>query len=185
MRQKKRPDLCSTLILSGFLLSLPVQAITDYGGFRDGDVRFFGEVVNAACAVAVDSQDQTVLMGQVRSNSFTDLGEWTDPHPFRIKLEDCSTNVSQNVGVMFSGETDGKDLLVFRTGNGAGAAEGIGIGITDATGQLIIPNTAPARYAPIQEGETVLHYTARYRSTSRTVKAGNASAQVWFNLFYQ
>ncbi|MDA3131344.1 fimbrial protein [Atlantibacter subterranea] len=175
----------SPLILLTFIVSTSAQAKTDYGGFRDGDVRFYGQVVNAACSVALESRNQVVEMGQVRSNRFRSIGEWQDPHPFRIKLEDCSTNVSQSVGVMFSGETDGKDPLVFQAGFGAGAAEGVGIGISDATGQLLAPNLAPTRYTALQEGETVLSYIARYRATRRDVKAGDASAQVWFSLFYQ
>ncbi|QFH71693.1 fimbrial protein [Enterobacter sp. E76] len=185
MRTEIRRHDYIPLIFFIFIVSGTAQAKTDFGGFEDGDVRFYGQVVNAACSVAVDSRDQIVDMGQVRSNRFRTLGEWQDPHPFHIRLEDCSTNVSQSVGVMFSGEADGKDPLVFQTGYGAGAATGVGIGISDATGQLLMPNIAPIRFSPIQEGETVLHYIARYRATSRTVSAGDASAQVWFSLFYQ
>lgn len=172
------------------LLSL-VAAPSAYAGnhhyvnIHGGDVHFFGQVVNAACSISVDSRNQTVQMGQVRSNQFASLGDWEDPQPFQIALEDCDTAVSQNVGVLFTGESDGKDPLVFRAGYGAGAAHGVGIGIFDGAGNLLVPDTRPPWFAPLQEGETVLSYTARYRATDRRVKAGSASAQVWFNVIYQ
>lgn len=185
MRQLMRRNLYSVLTPFFITFSLSVHAapLTNY--IKDGYVHFYGKVVNAGCSVATDSQDQTVQMGQIRSNTFSSLGEWNDPHSFQIKLEDCSTDVTKTVGIMFTGESDGKDPLVFRTGNHAGASNGVGIGISDSLGHLLVPNTSPVKYSPLEEGETVLNYTARYRATSRNVIPGDASTQVWFSLYYQ
>ncbi|WP_368749894.1 fimbrial protein [Klebsiella aerogenes] len=187
MREGRCRGACALLTLSLALsVSLPALAgnkhfVTIYGG----DVHFYGQVVSAACAVSADSVDQTVQMGQVRSNDFKDLGDWEDPVHFQIKLEDCDTNVSQTAGVLFTGQSDGKDPQVFKAGYGAGAAQGVGIGIFDESGNLLVPDTAPPWYAPLQDGENILHFMARYRSTSRRVQAGDAGTQVWFNVVYQ
>lgn len=187
MRQKTRHEFCCTLLSLGFILSIsPLQAGNNhYVNIYGGDVHFYGQVVNAACSVSADSREQTVQMGQVRSNEFKFLGDWEDPVPFQIKLEDCDATVSQSVGVLFTGESDGKDPQVFKAGEGAGAAQGVGIGIFDAEGYLLIPDTTPVWYAPLQDGETVLSYIARYRATSTTVKPGDAGTEVWFNVVYQ
>jgi fimbrial protein len=150
-----------------------------------GDVHFQGQVVKAACSVRADSSDQIVAMGQVRSDEFTDLGTWADPTPFSIYLEDCDNSVSHSAGVLFTGMRDSKDPLVFKTGFGAGAAQGVGLGIFSGDGKIVIPNTEPLWQAPLIDGEVVLHFMAKYRATSVKVTPGVANATVWFSIFYQ
>lgn len=152
---------------------------------EDGQVTFMGQVVNAACTVNTDSQDLVVHIGQVRSSQFISTGDWAMPTPFQIKLEECDASVSQRAGVLFYGETALKDPQIFHAGKGAGAAKGIGIGIFDATGHLLIPGTTPLWKAPLRGGENVLRFIAKYRSTAPHVQAGNADAQIWFNVIYQ
>lgn len=156
------------------------HVVTVYGG----SVHFTGGVVSAACAVDVDSASQTVQMGHVRSNEFSGVGTWTDPQPFTIKLKDCDTRVSQQVGVAFNGVTDGKDPGVLAITDGAGNAQGVGIGIFDNLGNQVIPNTSPASFTALQDNTTVLSFIAKYRSTSRKVSPGQADAQTWFTLTY-
>lgn len=160
-------------------VGLPVMAADD------GSVHFQGQVVNTACSVIAGSQEQVVHMGQVRSSQFTAAGDWVAPTAFQITLEDCDTSVSRHAGVLFGGESDAKDPQVFRAGYGAGAAQGIGVGIFDAAGHLLVPDTAPPWYAPLQNGENVLSFIAKYRATEQHVQAGTADAQVWFTVVYQ
>ncbi|MDY1038707.1 fimbrial protein [Lelliottia sp. CFBP8978] len=184
-RNARNGSYCAlVLFVSAFFIS-PVQAKKPFVNVYGGDVHFYGQVVHAACSVSADSRNQIVQMGQVRSNEFQNSGEWEDPVSFQIKLEDCSAMVSQSAGVIFTGQSDGKDPQVFRAGDGAGAAQGIGIGIFDAAGHLLVPDSQPLWFAPLQDGESVLSYIAKYRATSTVVKAGDAGAQVWFNVVYQ
>lgn len=177
MRQVTRQSVLFFSIL--LCVALPASAIDD------GSVHFQGQVVNTGCSVSAESQDQIVRMGQIRNNEFAATGDWAAPTAFQITLEDCDTSVSQRAGVLFSGESDAKDPQIFRAGYGAGAAQGIGVGIFDATGHLLIPDTAPPWYAPLQNGANVLRFMAKYRSTQPHVQAGTADAQVWFNVVYQ
>lgn len=75
----------------------------------------------------VGDQQMTVNMGQVSSNRFHSTGEDASPVPFDIHLQDCSTKVSQQVGVSFRGVADGKNPDVLSVGEGPGIATGIGI----------------------------------------------------------
>lgn len=188
MRPHKSRRRYSALLSVSVLISISWPAlagnhhfVTTYGG----DVHFAGQVVDAACSVSADSRDMTVQMGQIRNTDFVSLGDWEGPVAFQIKLENCSTAVSKTVGVIFTGIADGKDPQVFKAGWGASAAQGVGIGIFDAADNLLTPDTAPVWYAPLQDGEDVLSYTARYRATDRVVHAGSADTQVWFNVVYQ
>ena len=177
--------LLLTLIASSFAARASRDVILDSSSMNSGDVHFRGQVVNAACVVSAGSQYQTVLMRQVRSAQFQGVGDWSPAVDFQIRLEDCETTVSQQAGVMFTGTTDGKDPQIFQVGNGASAAQGVGIGIFDAAGNLVIPNTSPSWLTPLQDGKTILNYSAKYRATDQQVFAGNANAEVWFNVVYQ
>lgn len=149
-----------------------------------GVIHLQGEVAAGACAVSPDSQNKMVVMGTVRSNQFNGVGSWADPVPFRLQLVDCNTALSQQVGMMFSGVTDGKDPLVFSVGRGPGVAEGVGIGLFDAEGQLIVPNTEPRSFTLLNAGTVEIPLTAKYRATGHDIVPGEASTVVYFSLFY-
>ncbi|ENZ7484588.1 fimbrial protein [Klebsiella aerogenes] len=149
-----------------------------------GIVHLRGQVTAGACAVSPESQNEIVVMGQVRSNQFSGVGTWADPVAFNLQLVDCSTAVSQQVGMVFSGVTDGKDPYVFSAGYGSEAAQGVGIGIFDSGGTLIIPNTQPRYFTTLTKGTVTVPLTAKYRATSLMVAPGDASAVVDFSLYY-
>lgn len=150
-----------------------------------GQTRFYGKVVNAACTVEVGSRDQIVNMGVIRNSFFNNIGSWSGSVRFNIDLIDCSNNVSQYVTVFFRGLSDGKDPQVFKVRGGEGGARGIGIGIFDTEDNLFLPNTMPEWGMPINNGDTELKFVAKYRATDRVVTPGEASAEVWFSLYYQ
>ncbi|QHS50176.1 fimbrial protein (plasmid) [Klebsiella michiganensis] len=152
----------------------------------DGGITHFRGVLTAeACSVSTDSRSQTVNMGQLRSNQFSGVGSQTSPVGFSIRLTECSTAVSDQVGVTFSGITDGKDPLVLKAGEGMNAATGVGLALFDDQGEIIIPNTQPLVWSRLHEGDNSLRFHARYRATSRQVTGGNADAFTSFTLTYQ
>ncbi|MFL4368458.1 fimbrial protein [Enterobacter asburiae] len=150
-----------------------------------GNIKFHGQVVAAPCSVKSDDINKMLEMGQVRTNNFPTKGTWYDPVAFQIHLEDCDTTVRSTVALRFDGISDANDPQVFEAGHGAGAAQGIGLGIFDYTGRLLVPNTQPKNFFPLIDGENVLHFTAKYRSTLEHVKSGDASGTVWFKMIYQ
>ncbi|GBU14580.1 fimbrin fimI [Enterobacterales bacterium] len=138
-----------------------------------------------ACAVSPESEDKNVVMGQVRSNQFHgEIGTWADPVSFSLQLIDCNTAASKQVAMIFNGVADGKDPQVFSAGEGAGAAKGVGIGLFDGQGDLIAPNTRARHSTSLTDGLVTVPFMAKYRSTSRQVTPGDASARVTFSLYY-
>ncbi|MEX3018215.1 fimbrial protein [Kluyvera sp. STS39-E] len=150
-----------------------------------GGMRFQGEIIAEACSVDAGDRLMTVNMGQISSQRFHAAGEDASPVPFDIHLLDCSTAVSQHVGVSFHGAADGKDPDVLSVGEGAGIATGIGVALFDSDGSQIPLNGDPISWAKIYDGPTTLHFVAKYRSTERQVTGGTANAQAWFSLTYQ
>lgn len=151
-----------------------------------GGVRFQGVLIAESCRVEAGDRQMTVRMGSYSSNRFPWVGSEADPVPFDIHLQDCSTAVSQRVGLTFRGVADGKNPDVLSVGEGPGIATGVGIALYDADNNLIPLNQPLPRYWKSVHAEPVtLHMTARYRATGREVTGGAASGQVWFSLTYQ
>lgn len=150
-----------------------------------GNMRFQGVIIAESCRVEAGDQQMTVNMGQISSNRFHSAGEVANPVPFDIHLQDCSTAVSQHVGVSFRGVADGKNPDVLSVGEGPGIATGVGIALFDNEDQLIPLNSPPGAWRRLYTGPTTLHFVAKYRATGNQVTGGAANAQVWFSLTYQ
>lgn len=166
-------------------LFMPMIAVASNVTINGGELSFHGSAVAAPCSVHTGDVDKTVDMGQVRTNNFASKGDWYNPVAFDIHLEDCSTQILDTVAVEFNGISDANDPQVFQSGSGAGASQGVGLGIFDYTGRQLIPNSQPKNFMPLIDGENVLHFTAKYRATLNHVKSGDASASIWFKMIYQ
>lgn len=173
-------------ILFFCLLPALVQAESQWKiNLPGGHMRFQGIIIAESCRVEAGDRQMTVNMGQISSNRFHSAGEDTNPVPFDIHLQECSTAVSQRVGVAFHGVADDKNPDVLSVGEGPGIATGIGVALFDKTGSLIPLNAPPASWTQLHTGPTTLHFVAKYRSTGNQVSGGAANAQAWFSLTYQ
>lgn len=173
--------LLTVLVASGWLLPQVHAEVRQSAG----NMHFLGEVVNAPCVVDLRSQHQVVVMGQVRDADLSSPGEWAGTTVFQIRLEDCDNSVRQTASAAFSGTPDNNDPEVFQTGAGRSPAKEVGLGIFDAKGNLLIPNSAPLSFDTLNDGTTILHYSAKYRATGTEVIPGDASAAVNFSILYQ
>ena len=129
-----------------------------------GTVHFKGEVVNAACAVNMNSVDQTVLLGQVRSATLGSDGKTSGSVGFTIQLDDC-------------------DLTTGPT-QSAGAATNVGIQILDSKGQPVELNSDAASEYTLTDGTNKIPFQARYYATGQAT-AGIANADATFKVQYQ
>lgn len=177
-------------LIAASLLSAGSVAIADTVSSAGGTVHFKGQIVNAACAVSANSTNQTVDLGQYRTANFKAVGDRSGMVPFTIKLQDCDTTVSKTAAVAFNGTSDLTDVTVLATSNigggASGAASGVGIEISDREGKVLSPDGAT--YSAVQtlaDGDNVLNFNARYKSTSATVTAGQADADATFTMQYE
>lgn len=173
---------------SGLLLLLPPLALAGNHWnvtLPGGSMRFQGLIMANSCRVEAGDRQMTVNLGQISSNRFHAVGEDSNPIPFAIHLQDCSTAVSQHVGVTFHCVADGKNPDVLSVGEGPGIASGIGIALFDSQGQQLPLNRPADRWISLYRGPTTLNFVAKYRATGRQVTGGAANAQAWFSLTYQ
>ena len=153
-----------------------------------GSVHFTGSVVNAACAVAEDSINKTVDMGQVRLAAFGEApaagNVANQKTPFTIKLTDCDTNVSTQASVTFNGTAAAGYSSVLDNTAGAGGAQGVGIQIYDTDGTALDLGKA-SKAATLIDGDNTMSFSADYIATNSTLAAGNVDATATFNVTYQ
>ncbi len=88
-------------------LTLGVATSASAAIVNGGTVHFKGEVVEAACAVNMNSADQTVQLGQVRAAKLDADGKMSSPVGFDIELNDCSSAASSGASIIFSGPQGG------------------------------------------------------------------------------
>ncbi len=101
-----------------------------------GNMQFQGVIIAETCRIEAGDKQMTVNMGQISSNRFHAAGEDSAPVPFVIHLRECSTVVSERVGVAFHGVADGKNPDVLSVGEGPGIATNIGVALFDDEGNL-------------------------------------------------
>lgn len=150
-----------------------------------GMVHLRGGLVEAGCSVSTEDEQSIVNMGKLRTNQFKGAGSYTEPVTFKIKLTDCSTAISDKVGISVYGSTNDRDPQIFKLEQSEDAAKGVGIALFNHNGEIILPNNLPAKWIAFHEGESILSFNARYRATDMQVIGGKANASLWFNLTYE
>ncbi|BEM36231.1 fimbrial protein (plasmid) [Serratia marcescens] len=190
----KYPLFLTSLILILFIHSGSLSARNIEIIAPGGDVHMRGRLIMGACVISASSQDLHVDMGQYTTHIFERTGDLSAPGiPFTLRLTDCNPEMVEGVGITFSGETAPKEPDVFRvtvsdarpTGiSGGDGYSGLGLLITDVTGNQIIPNVPPEVFYRPDNSEISLHYIARYRSTSRGVYPGELHSDVRFDIAY-
>ena len=140
-----------------------------------GTVHFKGEVVNAACAVNMNSVDQTVLLGQVRSATLGSDGKTSGSVGFTIQLDDCdlTTGPTQSAKIIFSGTpVTGKTNVLALQNSASGAATNVEL------------NSDAASEYTLTDGTNKIPFQARYYATGQAT-AGIANADATFKVQYQ
>lgn len=159
------------------------SAVTTVNG---GTVHFKGEVVNAACAVNANSFDQTVQLGQVRTEKLKADGDKSAAVGFNIELSDCDTKVSNGASILFSGTTVAtKNNVLALQGSASGTATNVGVQVLDHTGSAVTfdGNTPTASYT-LSDGTNKIPFQALYIATGQST-AGTANADATFKVQYQ
>ncbi|EKS6888719.1 type 1 fimbrial protein [Enterobacter bugandensis] len=156
-----------------------------YASGGGGKISFSGSIIDAACSVAPESEDQAISLGQITSsqlgNGGTNDGK-SKPRNFEIKLENCTTTTKNSVTTTFTGSPSAYDSdSLGVTGSGGG----VSIVLTDGSGTKIAlgKETAPTMLA---DGNNTLRFAAYVEGggTSATITEGDFSAVAGFTLTY-
>ncbi|MDF7680287.1 fimbrial protein [Enterobacteriaceae bacterium ESL0689] len=177
----------SLAIIAMSALSLSsVSALAASTIVNGGEIHFRGEVVSAACAINAASLDQTVQLGQVRSDQLGTTGNISTNVGFTIQLDDCDVSVATKAAVAFIGTTvSGQPKILALQNSAAGSAVNVGIQITDRTGTaLVLDGTDFGASTMLNAGTNIIPLQAHYIATG-VATAGIANADVTFKVQYQ
>lgn len=151
-----------------------------------GTVSMNGEIVDTACAISMESKEQSIDMGILPLGVIRSQGEG-DYRDVDIYLVNCDLGKSERPGkpaeqwsvlrMTFDGESENGLFQVF------GEASGVGIYMQDENNRQVIPGDA----LPEQEifpGTMHLRYKLKLVSNNQPLRAGTYQSTIRFKVDY-
>ncbi|RTP97277.1 type 1 fimbrial protein [Enterobacter sp. WCHEn045836] len=167
-----------------FLLPALLLFTSDVGArnWGRGTVSMQGSIIDAACAISVESRDQTVNMGVSPTGGLREGQETSKP--LSIELINCALERPvpnhpgwRNFQVTFDGDADGQLFGI------SGDAKGIAIQISDEEGHIARPGEAlPA--GKIAPENMLLKYTIKIVSNNKVIVPGDYFSSIRFKMEY-
>ncbi|HEJ0329742.1 type 1 fimbrial protein [Serratia marcescens] len=146
-----------------------------------GRVNMQGAIIDTACAIAVESREQTIDMETIPLADIIRDGQGRSK-PFSIELINCLLERPgkgdwKQFNVTFDGDAEGGFFGV------RGEASGIALQIVDQAGNIALPGE-PLPPINIISGAMRLNYTLRLMANSHALKAGDYFSSIRFKLDY-
>ncbi|WP_413508500.1 fimbrial protein [Serratia proteamaculans] len=143
-----------------------------------------GSIVDVPCAIAVSSRDQAIDLAVLPVGQLMRDGQGP-ARPFSIQLVNCSLQQMRpgradwtQFRVTFAGDVTDRALF-----GSSGQAEGMGIQITDAVGN-VAQSEVPMPPGALVPGEKRLDYSLRLVGTHQILRAGAYRTTVRFKMDY-
>lgn len=172
--------------MRNFLLIMGVALCPLYTHAADVNIVLSGSLSATGCNISLNSQNQSVYIGDFAPSAFSQVGDVSDAKSFDIELKACSQEITGTT-ITFTGDKDPDDaaLLALSDTKGTGEmATGIGVQISDDKNNSIALDSKSIKY-PLKAGDNVLTFSLRYKATRLPVTSGNASAVMYFDLAYE
>ncbi|WP_252991556.1 fimbrial protein, partial [Shigella sonnei] len=137
--------------------------------------------------VSSDSLNFTVDLQKNSARQFPTTGSTSPAVPFQITLSECSKETT-GVRVAFNGIEDAENNTLLKLDEGSNTASGLGIEILDGNMRPVKLNDLHAgmQWIPlIPEQNNILPYSARLKSTQKSVNPGLVRASATFTLEFQ
>ena len=174
--------ISALLLIPLFLFCKPVCAGDSVGsGQQKGRVQLAGSIVDAACAMRVGNEGQTVTLRPVALHGLV-RGDTSFKQPLNIYLSDCvgsnrssGARASRSLELTFEGENDGKYFGV------QGVSQGVALQIKDARGKLITPGMQLEDSSDTAD-IMALNYFLELVGTGSTLQAGNYHATITLSI---
>ncbi|TXE66630.1 fimbrial protein [Serratia nematodiphila] len=172
----------NVLLVFSCLLSPVLSSACAAGGLAGwGVVNMQGSIIDTACAIAVDSREQSIDMGVIPMADIIRDGQGRSK-PFSIDLINCVLERPgkenwKNFQVTFDGDADGGLFGVH------GGVSGVGLQISDDLGNIAFPGKA-LPIMDISPGDRQLKYSLKLVANNHAVKSGDYFSSIRFKLDY-
>lgn len=150
-------------------------------------LKYGNKSVPYGCTVSSDSLNFTVDLQKNSARQFPTTGSTSPAVPFQITLSECSKGTT-GVRVAFNGIEDAENNTLLKLDEGSNTASGLGIEILDANMRPVKLNDLHAgmQWIPlVPEQNNILPYSARLKSTQKSVNPGLVRASATFTLEFQ
>lgn len=169
----------TALVVFFCLFSLNAHASQSLQGL--GRVNMQGSIIDTACAITLESRDQTIDMGVTPLADIARDGQGNS-RAFVIELVNCvlarpSKDDWKQFQVAFDGDAEGA-LFGIR-----GNASGVALQITDEHGNVAIPGKA-LPLTDIVPGDRQLNYVLKLMANRHALKSGDYFSAIRFKLDY-
>lgn len=162
-----------------FLVIIPAHAVGGLAGW--GRVNMQGSIIDTACAIAVDSREQSVDMGVIPLSDIIRDGHGQSKS-FSIDLVNCILDHPgkedwKHFQVTFDGDQEG-DLFGVH-----GGVSGVGLQISDSLGNIATPGKA-LPFLDIVPGRMQLNYSLKLVANNHALKSGDYFSSIRFKVDY-
>lgn len=165
-----------------------ITVTTTYSALSaDSVIKISGRVLDYGCTVSSDSLNFTVDLQKNSARQFPTTGSTSPAVPFQITLSECSKGTT-GVRVAFNGIEDAENNTLLKLDEGSNTASGLGIEILDGNMRPVKLNDLHAgmQWIPlVPEQNNILPYSARLKSTQKSVNPGLVRASATFTLEFQ
>lgn len=169
------------IVFSCLLFSVLFSSHTAAGLAGWGRVNMQGSIIDTACAIAVDSREQSINMGVIPVSDIIRDGQGRSK-PFSIHLVDCVLERPGKEGwkhfkVTFDGDAEAGLFGVH------GDTSGVGLQISDGLGNIALPGKA-LPLTDIVPGNLRMDYSLKLVANNHAVKSGDYFSSIRFKLDY-
>ena len=169
----------TALVVFSCLFSLSAHASQSLHGW--GRVNMQGSIIDTACAITLESREQTIDMGVTPVADIARDGQGNS-RAFVIELVNCvqarpGKNDWKQFQVTFDGDAEGALFGV------RGEASGIALQIADEHGNVAIPGQ-PLPLTDIVPGGRQLNYALKLMANRHALKSGEYFSAIRFKLDY-
>lgn len=176
----------------GFMAAGSVFLFASHSWAYDGTINVTGNIIDGSCDISTDSQNINVDLGSVPVDTFTKVGDKSNPSPFTITLKNCSSAIN-GADVMFIGTPDAHNSTLLGLTQEPGVAQNVGIRIlrTDyadfGMNEIVYLNkllNSGVNFDDDEE-EKSLTYALRYEESASGVTVGTGNAVMYFDIYYR
>ncbi len=170
------------LIVFPCLLTVVFFSAHAVGGLAGwGRVSMQGSIIDTACAIAVDSREQSIDMGIIPLADIILDGQGRSK-PFSIDLVNCVLDRPgkddwKHFQVTFDGDPEGNLFGVH------GGASGVGLQISDSLGNIVTPGKV-LPFVDITPGSMQLNYSLKLVANNHVLKSGDYFSSIRFKVDY-
>lgn len=181
--------LTVALLFNSNSVSANTKGYNSLGVWNDaghGAVHMPGAIIDAACSIATESQNQTVNVHLVNISTIMSYGHGEEV-PFYIEMEHCTRKRAngktdwKDIKISFSGAVDHFNDTLFDI---HGSLRGFGIQLRDSKGAVIVPGEVTIlNDIPISSKE--LRYSVRVAADSGNIEGGMGNSTIQLRLDYE